>query len=342
MASLIEEELARRDAAARPSPQASGRSTYMSPDDRLRAQALEYRKEHDAELMGAREAAMAQKALEADRRAAIATERLGIATDKMGLVEKEFTVREKMMALDEMAKKLSLDQQLQKLDLTEKRMAAADVFFQEAGALDPYAKDFDTKLADLTRRTLPAADHPSVEAHRKYLLSQREKANEYNMQFAPQPPKPKEFGTVTTTTAQGDDGKLKTSTSTTRPAPDPNSPEAKDAALRAEHDALESGLRVKDKDGKVTDKYLKEGSSELAAQVGKLNAVKQKLGYDLLDPKTGQVIPKSAAPVVPAATPTPTVAPVATPPANQAALDWLAANPDDPRAPAIRARLGVK
>ena len=37
---------------------------------------------------------------------------------------------------------------------------------------------------------------------------------------------------------------------------------------------------------------------------------------------------------------TPAAAPAANP--NQAALDWLSANPNDPRAPAVRAKLGIK
>lgn len=39
---------------------------------------------------------------------------------------------------------------------------------------------------------------------------------------------------------------------------------------------------------------------------------------------------------------TPSAAPTPTPSPNQAALDWLTANPNDPRAPAIRAKLGIK
>lgn len=49
----------------------------------------------------------------------------------------------------------------------------------------------------------------------------------------------------------------------------------------------------------------------------------------------------SATPVAaPSATPVAPAAPVA-PVANQAALDWLAANPDDPRAAAVKAKLGL-
>lgn len=167
------------------------------------------------------------------------------------------------------------------------------------------------------------------------------------------------FGTTTTTT-KGPDG---TSVRVAVPNAAPGTPEA----LKQQHDALQSGLQ----DSKGN--YL--SGDELKQQIGKLNAVKAKLGYDLLDPTSGKVLPNSApvsapapgvipplvapvaptaaatqaagaaldtpistpAPVVPVAAPIVDVSTSATPaPADHsAAIGWARSNPNDPRSTTI-------
>lgn len=370
MPNLVEEELARRDASRRATAGPSGRASYQTPAER----AAEGRQ--DA-LDAYRNAALAQRAAEeqkkADDRAAALTQRaehlqrLGDYKDQrleqMGTAEK----------ITQAKADLAAQEQATKDARTLAILDHANGFLKDAVGMDPSKPEFDRQLQKLYAGYPLAAAHPSVERWQAYHLPLREKF--VTAEIARQaPPKPRDFGTVTTT--EGPNG---TTTATTRPAPVPGSIEA----VQAQHDALEKQFTGSDKNPISGD--------ALSALVQRINPIKKQLGYQLLDPKTGQAIPKSEVPVVatpaapalsidgvnvsggatPVVTPAggtivlppvtaPAVVPVAAPvvaPADigaaapvasaapvidhTAALDWAKANPDDPRAAAIRARNGL-
>lgn len=284
MPTLIEEELARRDAAREPVRGESGRASYMRPDDRLRAEALDYRREHDAELMAAREALMEQRAAQK---------------------EAELTTRadhyQRMGALQGMATEISKA----KAELAAQEQATKDVrslqvlndsigFLRDAVGMNPASPEFDMQLQKLYAGYPMAASHPSVERWQSYHLPLREKFVAEEIARRPR------GGTITTT---DENGVVKTTI--TKPLlPE----EEQRMADLKEHRDLEnrvtSGFR--DKNGVIND------PSGFAAEVTKLNAAKAKLGFDLLDPATGQVIPKAVA-TTPAPSPAPTPPPVPTP-----------------------------
>lgn len=121
--------------------------------------------------------------------------------------------------------------------------------------------------------------------------------------FNPKPLKPEDTGTISI----DEDGKRRIS----RPL---KPGEEEQAGLLKRHAELEAAISNRSAEEKEQD----------PAVISEINALKKKLGFA---PIGGATSPAQA----PAAAPQ-----------NKAALDWIAANPNDPRAAAIKAKLGIK
>lgn len=305
MATLIEEELARRDsrpdALAAPAPRAGTRSTYMAPADRLRAAEIDRRAAKDDGDMAVRESILAQKASAAEATA----NRLREDSLRRGeYQDNRMKLQEEAARYEAARVRLAEQEQLTKLATSTDIMEQATNFVRDARGMDPSKPEFDQQLQNLLAGYPRALEHPSG---KQWWDAHTEKRKMYVAdeiaRKAVKPPGVRDFGTETV--KSGD-------VTVQRPLGSPEEQAARD--LR-EHAQLEKLLNTN------------PPKEEKAAIIGKLNLLKSRLDFDLMDATTGAVIPNSGRgpKVAPAAAPagsTPAVA-AATAAADVAAAKQL-------------------
>lgn len=183
-----------------------------------------------------------------------------------------------------------------KADTTMKVLDQATNFLKDARGMDPSKPAFDQQFQNLSAAYPMAFEHPSVKEWVGYHKTLRDKFAAADITAA-QPPGPHDFGTTSVTSKDA------TGQTVTTSVPNPDAQKA----LLAQHSILEGQLNAT------------KGTPD-PALVGQLNAVKSQLGFNLLNPSTGQV-------VVPA-TPTPITAPAtSTVPATAPATPIVPATP---------------
>lgn len=313
-------------------------------------------KESDQEWrrkMGEERLSIAKDAAQVAREAAIAK----AAEVKFGLVSKRLEAQEKAQVFTHSTAAL---EELSSLDYkdgaTPNRIA--DIYRRNPRALDntgvrsiadkmlgmheTYLKDFRTdKLSENEKQAAQVAEDQLIADGLKRKGATVKVGNTTSDFEAPPDAKAKDAGTITISS----DGE-KTRQSVTKPL----TPDAELKALQDQHKVLEAGLN-----GTKGDDRLKK--------IEQINALKAKLGYQLLYPD-GTLTPAPTPPVAtdketkPAFTvgnpsgggsaPAPSQAsPPVTPTApvidakSQAAIKWLEENPSDPRAESVRKKLGL-
>lgn len=269
------------------------------------------------------------KLSEQQRKAQAAESRLSVAQDRLSLAERaQQNQAESAKALRDISEErqkmqveiatnaqlLKEQHELVREKATAARINAGMEFYKGMGQLKPQSPDFPQKYSELMSKVYgnlvdsEGKIPEEIQSTSNHLLSQ------HNAWAAAQI-KPENMGTVSTTTKDGDVTTRVTVPKT--PSADATMAAKQVEELKAQHATLEATM--------VGNKSKFTGAPQ-AADVGALNAVKSKLGYDLLDPATGQVVAKPAAvaavPVVPTSAPADpfdspvppaTPAPVATP-----------------------------
>lgn len=267
------------------------------------------------------------KLSEQQRKAQAAESRLSVAQDRLSLAERaqqnQAESAKALRDISEERQKLQVEiatnaqllkeqHELVREKATAARINAGMEFYKGMGQLKPQSPDFPQKYSELMSKVYgnlvdsEGKIPEEIQSTSNHLLSQ------HNAWAAAQI-KPENMGTISTTTKDGD-------VTTRVKVPKTTGADATMAAkqveeLKTQHATLEATM--------VGNKSKFTGAPQ-AADVGALNAVKSKLGYDLLDPATGQVVAKPAAvaPVVPSSAPADpfdspvppaTPAPVATP-----------------------------
>lgn len=277
-------------------------------------------------------------------------ERIGIAKERNDLTERQRATSEQLAALSQKEADVKISSmqaaiaaKMHLLDATEKVTTQTPKMYEEMekmrdanGVVSP---------ANLSRLNVLFPDAAAHENNSKQLTHERNRwdfvqDNAAKANAAAEAERRKLAGekTVKTTDANGN-------VVTVRQPLKPG--EGDTLALQAQHDAIVKSIGDNG------------WNSTNSAKIQQLNDVKAKLGYvpvdvpgvtDVLKPATMQppalpVTQSSAAGVTPPVTP-PTVTAQAAPagdpgPDHSAAIDWAKANPDDPRAAAIRARNGL-
>lgn len=282
MASLIEQELARRDSAVAPQ-RASTRSTYMAPADRLRAAEIDRRAAKDEGDIALRESLMEQRARAAEMNA----NRLKEDSLRRGeYQDNRLKLAEDAARLEALESRLKEQEQLTKMARTEEILTQATDFLRDSVGMDPSKPEFDIQFQRLQSGYPLAAAHPSVQMWKEYHLPLRKEfVAEEIARRAVKPPGVRDFGTETV----NEKGEV----SKTYPIGSPEEQAARD--LR-EHNQLEKLLSTNPE------------KEEKAALIGRMNKIKSRLGFDLMDAETGAVIPNSG--TAPKAVPAVPVAPV--------------------------------
>jgi len=244
-----------------------------------RAQALAAKLSQREEEDAARQALMEQR-LELERAANerktnTSEGRRQIAEDNLKRLQEASATEDRIR---QKKAELAAEEQKTKADRAEAIINDAIGFQKDARGMDPSSPKFDQQLQDLYAGYPLAGEHPSVQNWQKYHLPLREKY--VAAEIAKQAERQQKYGTETI--KEGD-------VKTTRPL---GSPEEEMAKNKAEHDRIEAIVNANS--GKPQDKDT----------MARLNQLKSKLGYNLVDPKTGAEIPNSAVapPVVPRGT----------------------------------------
>ncbi len=160
-----------------------------------------------------------------------------------------------------------------KADTTLKVLEQAKNFLSDARGMDPSSPKFDQQYQNLAAAYPMAFEHPSVKEWSAYHIPLRQKF--VAQEIAQSKTSPEKLGTTTTVTNP--------ETGVTQRVTVPNTPKT---ALQQQHDALVAKMA--------------KGASFFSGvpkpeDVAAVNAVKQKLGYDLLDTATGQPVTKPVA-----------------------------------------------